>query len=164
MSIEIFPYIPTSIGHFVAHNFVLGCRRTRLYRCPLRIPVVRYGLKCITGRSRSRTVVPVSGGCSRCQFHTYLARLIILYIPFLVDVAYLTWGRWASLNILGCQSHLLQTLPSCLWSLRIFPSLPCSGLQIFYCDASSALLHLVNRSLNSTYVLTFSRFPLQKPA
>ena len=31
------------------------------------------------------------------------------------------------------------TMPSCLWSLRIFPSLPCSRLVIFYRDASAAL-------------------------
>ena len=40
------------------------------------------------------------------------------------------------------------TLPSCLWSRRIFPSLPDSRLfMIFYRDASSALLQLVNQWL-----------------
>ena len=39
------------------------------------------------------------------------------------------------------------TLSSCLWSLRIFPSLPGSRLTIFYRDASSALLQLVNQWL-----------------
>ncbi|CAN0300865.1 unnamed protein product, partial [Ascophyllum nodosum] len=34
-------------------------------------------------------------------------------------------------------------LPSCLWPLRIFPSLPGSRLTNFYRDASSALLQLV---------------------
>ena len=38
-----------------------------------------------------------------------------------------------------------------LWSLRIFPSLPGSRLTIFYRDASSALLQLVNQWLNFTY-------------
>ena len=33
------------------------------------------------------------------------------------------------------------TLPSCLWSRRIFPSLPGPRLTIFYRDASSALVH-----------------------
>ena len=49
-------------------------------------------------------------------------------------------GRWAP-------------LPSCLWSLliRIFPSLPGSRLTIFYRNASSALLQLVNQWLNFTY-------------
>ena len=44
----------------------------------------------------------------------------------------LTYSRWTS------------SLPSCLWSLRIFPSLPGSRLTIFYRDASSAILQLVN--------------------
>ena len=51
----------------------------------------------------------------------------------------LTYSRWTS------------SLPSCLWSLRIFPSLPGSRLTIFYRDASSALLQLVNQWLNFTY-------------
>ena len=44
--------------------------------------------------------------------------------------------------------------PSCLWSLRILPSLPGSCLTNFYRDASPALLQLVNQWLNFTY---FSR-------
>ena len=47
----------------------------------------------------------------------------------------LTYSRWTS------------SLPSFLWSQRIFPSLPGSRLTIFYCDASSALLQLVNQWL-----------------
>ena len=45
----------------------------------------------------------------------------------------LTYSRWTS------------SLPSCLWSLRIFPSLPGSRLTIFDRDASSSLLQLVNQ-------------------
>ena len=44
-----------------------------------------------------------------------------------------------------------SSLPSCLWSLTIFPSLPGSRLTIFYRDASSALLQLVNQWLNFPY-------------
>ena len=51
----------------------------------------------------------------------------------------LTYSRWTS------------SLPSCLWSLRIFPSLPGSRVTMFYRDASSALLQLVNQWL--TYVM-----------
>ena len=51
----------------------------------------------------------------------------------------LTYSRWT------------LSLPSCLWSQRIFPSLPGSRLTIFYRDASSALLQLVNQWLNFTY-------------
>ena len=52
---------------------------------------------------------------------------------------YLTYSRWTS------------SLPSWLWSLRIFPFLPGSRLTIFYRDASSAILQLVNQWLNFTY-------------
>ena len=48
-------------------------------------------------------------------------------------------------------SRRTSSLPSCLWSQRIFPSLPGSRLTIFYHDASSALLQLVNQWLNSIY-------------
>ena len=51
----------------------------------------------------------------------------------------LTYSRWTS------------SVPSCLWSQRIFPSLPGSRLTIFYRDASSAFLQLVNRWWNFTY-------------
>ena len=51
----------------------------------------------------------------------------------------LTYGQWTS------------SLPSCLCSQRIFPSLPGSRLTIFYRDASSALLQLVNQWLNFAY-------------
>ena len=51
----------------------------------------------------------------------------------------LTYSRWIS------------SLPSCLWSLWIFSSLPGSRLTIFYRYASSALLQLVNQWLNFTY-------------
>ena len=47
-------------------------------------------------------------------------------------------------------SRSISSLPSCLWSLRIFPSHPGSRLTIFYRDASSALLQLVNQWLNFT--------------
>ena len=52
---------------------------------------------------------------------------------------YLTYSRWT------------LSLPSCLWSLRIFPSLPGSRLTIFCRDASSAILQLVNQWLHFTY-------------
>ena len=58
---------------------------------------------------------------------------------FLFIYFYLTYSRWTS------------SLPSCLWSLRIFPPFPGSRLTIFYRDASSKLLQLVNQWLNFTY-------------
>ena len=61
------------------------------------------------------------------------------YFFFFFFFFHLTYSRWTS------------SLPSCLWSQRIFPSLPGSRLTIFYRDASSALLQLVNQWLNFTY-------------
>ena len=65
--------------------------------------------------------------------------LLVVSFFFFFFFFHLTYSRWTS------------SLPSCLWSQRIFPSLPGSRLTIFYRDASSALLQLVNQWLNFTY-------------
>ena len=66
--------------------------------------------------------------------------LIVGTLFFLLFFFHLTYSRWS------------LSLPSCLWSQMIFPSsLPGSRLTIFYRDASSALLQLVNQWLNFTY-------------
>ena len=62
------------------------------------------------------------------------------YFSFFLSFFNLTYSRWTS-----------SLSPSCLWSQRIFPSLPGSRLTIFYRDASSALLQLVSQWLNFTY-------------
>ena len=64
--------------------------------------------------------------------------IIAIYIFFL-SFFHLTYSRWTS------------SLPSCLWSQRIFPSLSGSRLTFFYRDASSALLQFVNQWLNFSY-------------
>ena len=69
----------------------------------------------------------------RILFHEFK---LYFYFYFFFN---LTYSRWTS------------SLPSCLWSQRIFPSLPGSRLTVFYRDASSALLQLVNQWLNFTY-------------
>ena len=69
---------------------------------------------------------------SRCKFSTLTTR------QPMVEFNLLTFPRSSS-------------LPSCLWSLRIFPSLPDSRLTNFYRDVSLALLQLVNQWLNFTY-------------
>ena len=70
----------------------------------------------------------------KIRSHVVMETPTIFYFLFF----YLTYSRWTP-------------LPSCLWSLRIFPSLPGSRLTIFYRDASSALLQLSNQWLNFTY-------------
>ena len=58
---------------------------------------------------------------------------------FSVSFFHLITSRWTSL------------FPSCLWSRRIFPSLPGSRLTSIYRDVRSAILQLVNQWLNFTY-------------
>ena len=79
--------------------------------------------------------------------------------PYPIDPYFLLFFFLFSFNL--TYSRWTSSLPSCLWSLRIFPSLPGSRLPIFYRDASSALLQLVNQWLNF-YLLTFPRFPLRR--
>ena len=68
--------------------------------------------------------------------HYFLS--FISFMPLFFKKKKLTYSRWTS------------SLPSCMWSQRIFPFLPGSRLTIFYRDASSALLQLVNQWLNFT--------------
>ena len=70
---------------------------------------------------------------------TVYDKCVYVFFPFIFFFLHLTYSRWTS------------SLPSCLWSQKIFPSLPGSRLTIFYRDASSALLQLVNQWLNFTY-------------
>ena len=56
---------------------------------------------------------------------------------------------------------ITATLPSCLWSRRIFPSLPSSRLMKFYRDACSALLQLGSQWLIHTEVYSTTRSPLR---
>ena len=72
--------------------------------------------------------------CTQCTTFDY--RVYTVFFCFSFN---LTYSRWTS------------SLPSCLWSLRILPSLPGSRLTIFYRYASSALLKLVGLALNFTY-------------
>ena len=74
--------------------------------------------------------------------HATLFFILYHFIYIRSSFFHLTYSRWSS------------PVPSCLWSLRMFPSLPGSRLTNFYRDASSALIEL--------YLLPFSRFPLRK--
>ena len=68
---------------------------------------------------------------------------------FFVFVFYLTYSRWTS------------SLPSCLWSLRIFPSLPGSRITIFLSRCKFSTL-ITRQPMVEFYLLTFPRFPLRK--
>ena len=54
-------------------------------------------------------------------------------------------------NVVAPSCRWTSSLPSCLWSLRIFPSLLGSCLTIVYRDASSAIVQLVDQWFNFTY-------------
>ena len=62
---------------------------------------------------------------------------------------HLTYSRWTS------------SLPSCLWSRRIFPSLPGSRLTIFLSRCKFSTL-TTRQPMVEFYLLTFPRFPLRK--
>ena len=62
---------------------------------------------------------------------------------------HLTYSRWTS------------SLPTCLWSQRIFPSLPGSRLTIFLSRCKFSTL-TTRQPMVEFYLLTFPRFPLRK--
>ena len=62
---------------------------------------------------------------------------------------HLTYSRWTS------------SFPSCLWSQRIFPSLPGSRLTIFLSRCKFSTL-TTRQPMVEFYLLTFPRFPLRK--
>ena len=63
---------------------------------------------------------------------------------------HLTYSRWTS-----------SLLPSCLWSQRIFPSLPGSRLPFFLSRCKFSTL-TTRQPMVEFYLLTFPRFPLRK--
>ena len=68
---------------------------------------------------------------------------------FLFFFFHLTYSRWTS------------SLPSCLWSQRIFPSLPGSRLTFFLSRCKFSTL-TTRQPMVEFYLLTFPRFPLRK--
>ena len=62
---------------------------------------------------------------------------------------HLTYSRWTS------------SLPSCLWSQRIFPSLPGSRLTFFLSRCKFSTL-TTRQPMVEFYLLTFPRFPIRK--
>ena len=68
---------------------------------------------------------------------------------FFFSFFHLTYSRWTS------------SLPSCLWSQRIFPSLPGSRLTIFLSRCKFSTL-TTRQPMVEFYLLTFPRFPLRK--
>ena len=76
------------------------------------------------------------------MFHTLLYFFSFFFF-------HLTYSRWTS------------SLPSCLWSQRIFPSLPGSRLTTFLSRCKFSTL-TTRQPMVGFYLLTFPRFPLRK--
>ena len=76
---------------------------------------------------------------------TYFLTFLFFYFFF-----HLTYSRWTS------------SLPSCLWSQRIFPSLPGSRLTIFLSRCKFSTLTTRQPMVEFYLQLTFPRFPLRK--
>ena len=74
--------------------------------------------------------------------------LTFLFFYFLFHLTY--YSRWTS------------SLPSCLWSQRIFPSLPGSRLTIFLSRCKFSTLTTRQPMVEFYLQLTFPRFPLRK--
>ena len=77
------------------------------------------------------------------------AELMLLFLSFFFSFFHLTYSRWTS------------SLPSCLWSQRIFPSLPGSRLTFFLSRCKFSTL-TTRQPMVEFYLLTFPRFPLRK--
>ena len=74
---------------------------------------------------------------------------VLSFIFFFLFFFHLTYSRWTS------------SLPSCLWSQRIFPSLPVSRLTFFLTRCKFSTL-TTRQPMVEFYLLTFPRFPLRK--
>ena len=79
----------------------------------------------------------------------YQANCYIVLFLFFIFLFHLTYSRWSS------------SLPSCLWSQKIFPSLPGSRLTIFLSRCKFSTL-TTRQPMVEFYLLTFPRFPLRK--
>ena len=129
---------------------------------------------CLRGETwlLSLTAVPLDAGLSFSSppyvfpNYTYLFYRTVLLIVHIVPPGWvcqtqihfffhfffffhLTYSRWTS------------SLPSCLWSQRIFPSLPGSRLTIFLSRCKFSTL-TTRQPMIEFYLLTFPRFPLRK--
>ena len=80
--------------------------------------------------------------------HLFVESFVLIFV-FLLFFFHLTYSRWTS------------SLPFCLWSQRIFPSLPGSRLTIFLSQCKFSTL-TTRQPMVGFYLLTFPRFPLRK--
>ena len=114
-----------------------------------------------SGQSRVCRVMPLRTDGVHCRESAGTGPVNLKVVPndecclgrspffFLFSFFYLTYSRWTS------------SLPSCLWSQRIFPSLPGSRLTFFLSRCKFSTL-TTRQPMVEFYLLTFPRFPLRK--
>ena len=124
----------------------------------------------------------VSGSTTvKCFLFFFFFFLLLFFFPFYFQVAHLvrnlltrldvssnpgTWDIFFSTLFFSFFFHLTysrwaSSLPPCLWSQRIFPSLPGSRLTFFLSRCKSSTL-TTRQPMVEFYLLTFPRFPLRK--
>ena len=86
---------------------------------------------------------------AKCSFFLRVFLKLLPMRPGVFFFFHLTYSRWTS------------SLPSCLWSQRIFPSPPGSRLIIFLSRCKFSTL-TTRQPMVEFYLLTFPRFPLRK--
>ena len=89
------------------------------------------------------------GSIRAYYYNPYIITISQSYCSFFLFLFHLTYSRWTS------------SLPSCLWSQRIFPSLPGSRLTTFLSRCKLSTL-TTRQPMVEFYLLTFPRFLLRK--
>ena len=103
------------------------------------------------------TLARGSGACVRL-----LCRTCLVSVPLRDDFAFHTYFLFFSFSFFHLTySRWTSSLPSCLWSQRIFPSLLGSRLTIFLSRCKFSTL-TTRQPMVEFYLLTFPRFPLRK--
>ena len=108
------------------------------------------------GLARAREPGPRAAQKSLCTPEK-LVSPDVLAVPSRYRTAYLFFFSFFHL----IYSRWTSSLPSCLWSQRIFPSLPGSRLTIFLTRCKFSTL-TTRQLMVGFYLLTFPRFPLRK--
>ena len=101
----------------------------------------------VIGVVKARTKIML-GNVFLLLFPSCRERMVMLALLFSFFFFHLTYSRWTS-------------LPSCLWSQRIFPSPPGSRFTIFLSRCKFSTL-TTRQPMVEFYLLTFPRFPLRK--
>ena len=137
---------------FASDNFVSGesgCRRPKRKICGI-IDGAQFFFKRTNKKSGSSTCMAIN--LSVQNNGDFLPDIILLTLCYFLFF-------FSLISLIADGPH--HSLPSCLWSLRIFPSLPGSRLTIFLSRCKFSTL-TTRQPMVAFYLLTFPRFPLRK--